>query len=272
MNVKELRGARTMWIRISGLLLRTLYLYRRSLPRAMEILFWPVMNLMVWGFLSFYLRGMNLPVAVDYLLGAMILWDLLYRSQQSITLSLTEEFWVKNVMNIFIAPIRTVELVLAMCLTGLLKAILTTAFITMLAFLFYRFSIFDLGPALASFLGNLLLFGWALGMFTMSMVLRYGHAAEALIWGVPFLIQPISAVFYPVSVLPAWLRPLALLLPSTHIFEGMRAALNTGQVDSGRLMLVFIMNIAYLIAGGIFFTWTLHWVRQKGYLSRTHME
>lgn len=261
-----------MWIRISGLLLRTLYLYRRSLTRAMEILFWPVMNLMVWGFLTFYLRGMNLPVAVDYLLGAMILWDLLYRAQQSITLSLTEEFWVKNVMNIFIAPIRTFELVFAMCLMGFFKAILSTVFIALLAFLFYSFNIFDLGPALAPFFGNLMLFGWALGMFTMSLVLRYGHAAEALIWGVPFLIQPVSAVFYPVSVLPSWLKLIAFMLPSTHIFEGMRAVLNTGQADTARLALIFVMNMVYLVAGGMFFTWTLRLVRQKGYLSRTHME
>lgn len=261
-----------MLIRISGLLLRSLYLYRRSLTRAMEILFWPVMNLMVWGFLTFYLRGMDLPVVIDYLLGGMILWDLLYRSQQSITLSLTEEFWVKNVMNIFIAPIRTFELVLAMCLMGFFKAIITMLFVATLAFVFYSFNIFDMGPVLVPFLGNLILFGWAMGLFTMSMVLRYGHAAEALIWGIPFLIQPISAVFYPVSVLPAWLKLIAFMLPSTHIFEGMRAVLNSGQADAYRLSLIVFMNILYLVAGGLFFTWTLRLVRQKGYLSRTHME
>jgi len=261
-----------MLIRISGLLLRSLYLYRRSLTRAMEILFWPVMNLMVWGFLTFYLRGMKLPVVIDYLLGGMILWDLLYRSQQSITLSLTEEFWVKNVMNIFIAPIRTFELVLAMCLMGFFKAIITMLFVATLAFVFYSFNIFDMGPVLVPFFGNLILFGWAMGLFTMSMVLRYGHAAEALIWGIPFLIQPISAVFYPVSVLPSWLKFIAFMLPSTHIFEGMRAVLNTGRADTYRLSLIVVMNIVYLVAGGMFFTWTLRLVRQKGYLSRTHME
>jgi ABC-2 type transport system permease protein len=41
--------------RIAALLLRYLYLYRRSLPRAMEIFFWPVMDLLVWGFVTVYL-------------------------------------------------------------------------------------------------------------------------------------------------------------------------------------------------------------------------
>jgi ABC-2 type transport system permease protein len=238
----------------------------------MEILFWPVMNLMVWGFLTHYLKGMNLPVAIDYLLGAMILWDLLYRSQQSITLSLTEEFWVKNIMNIFIAPIRTLELVVAMCIMGFIKAIITMGFLTILAITFYRFNIFDMGPALVPFFGNLILFGWGLGMFTMSLVLRYGHAAEALIWGVPFLIQPISAVFYPVHILPAGLKIIAFLLPSTYVFEGMRSVLNTGSVDKFLLAVSFGMNSVYLAAGGAFFAWTLRLVRRKGYLSRTHID
>jgi ABC-2 type transport system permease protein len=261
-----------MWTRLSGLLLRNLYLYRRSLARIMEIIFWPVMNLMVWGFLTHYLEQMDLPVAVRYLLGAMILWDLLYRSQQSITLALTEEFWVKNVINIFIAPVRTIELLLAVCVMGLLKSLVTMAFLAVLAFLFYHFNILDMGLALVPFFGSLTLFGWALGMFTMSLILRYGHAAEALIWGVPFLIQPISAVFYPTHILPTWLERIAYMLPSTYVFEGMRAVLNTGKVDTALLGLSFAMNLLYLGIGAAFFAWMLHQVRRKGYLSRTNME
>lgn len=261
-----------MWIRISGLLLRYLYLYRRSIARAMEIFFWPVMNLMVWGFLTHYLKKMHLPIAIDYLLGGMILWDLFYRSQQSITISLAEEFWVKNVMNIFIAPIRTFELVLSMCIMGFIKSLVTMAFLMLLALGFYRFDLFEMGLYLVPFFGNLILFGWALGMFTMSLVLRYGHAAEALIWGVPFLLQPISAVFYPVAILPTALKLFAFALPSTYIFEGMRAVMNTGSMDTRLLAMALAMNIVYLIAGGAMFGWTLRLVRRKGYLSRTHIE
>ena len=261
-----------MWVRISGLLLRNLYLYRRNLARAMEILFWPVMNLMVWGFLTHYLKRMALPVVIDYLIGAMILWDLLYRSQQSITLSLTEEFWVKNVMNLFIAPIRTFELVFSMCILGIVKSMVTMAFLGVLAFVLYRFNLFDMGIALVPFFGNLLVFGWALGMVTMSLVLRFGHAAEGLIWGVPFLIQPISAVFYPVDVLPTWIRAIAFTLPSTYVFEGMRAIFNKDGIDGSLLLAASVMNIAYMLAGGAVFGWTLRLVRKKGYLSRTHIE
>lgn len=261
-----------MWQRVSGLLLRHLYLYRRSISRVMEVVFWPVMSLMVWGFLSRYLESKALPVAVNYFLGAMILWELLYRSQQSITLSLTEEFWVKNVVNLFVAPLRTIELVLSLCIIGLFKSLIAIIFLGVLAWYLYHFNILVMGTGIVFFFGNLILFGWSVGMVTMSLILRFGHAAEALIWGVPFLIQPIAAVFYPVDVLPAWLKTIALLLPCTHVFEGMRLVLNTGQTDPAMLAYAFGLNLIYLTAAGLFFLWMLHQARVKGYLSRSNIE
>jgi ABC-2 type transport system permease protein len=261
-----------MWLRVYALILRHLYLYRRSLARVMEVVFWPVMNLLLWGFVTAYLERFVLPATIIFLLGAMILWDVLYRSQQAITLSLTEEFWVKNVLNVFIAPVRIVEMMTAYCAVGILKAAATTVLLGSLAFVLYRFNLLAVGPALVPFLAGLLLFGWAVGMFTMGLVIRYGHAAEALIWGVPFLIQPLSAVFYPVDVLPAGLQSIARLLPSTYVFEGMRIALQDNTVNYPVLLWSYGLNLVYLACGAGFFGWMLKRAREKGYLSRTQME
>jgi ABC-2 type transport system permease protein len=258
--------------RVIGLLLRYLYLYRRSLARAMEIFFWPVMDLLVWGFLSSYLEKVAAPATVSYLLGAMILWDILYRCQQAITLAFTEDIWTRNILNIFVTPVRTSELILATSLLGVLKAVAPGILLSILAWFAYRFDVFAIGPSLAPFLVSLLLFGWAVGMFTAALILRFGQAAEALVWGVPFLIQPISATFYPVDVLPTWLRPLALLLPSTHVFEGMRQALRGEAVSAGHLAAAFGLDLVYLGAGALFFAWMLARVREKGYLGRLGMD
>jgi ABC-2 type transport system permease protein len=261
-----------MWLRISAIVMRYFFLHRRSVARVMEILFWPVMNLLVWGFVSNYLKGMALPKTVLFLLGAVILWDVLYRSQQGITLAITEEFWVKNIINIFISPISIGELLSAICIVGIIKSVVTTVVLGFLAFFFYRFNLLDTGPSLVLFLGNLLLFGWAVGLFTMALIFRYGRAAEALIWGVPFFIQPISAVFYPVSVLPAWLQRIAYLLPSTYVFEGMRQVLATGVTDFSMLGISFGLNLVYLLLGSLYFSWMLHKVREMGYLSSLNLE
>ncbi|MBX7071524.1 MAG: ABC transporter permease [Pirellulales bacterium] len=261
-----------MWLRVSGLTMRYLFLYRRSLVRAGEIFFWPVMDLVVWGFLTAYLKTMVVPQAVVYLLGALIFWDVLYRSQQAITLSVTEEIWTKNLLNIFLSPVTTFELMLSTCMIGIIKSLLTATTLGLLALMFYDFNLLDVGIALAPFMASLLLFGWAVGMCTTALVLRFGQSAEALVWGIPFLIQPFSAVFYPVDVLPGWLQIVARALPSTYVFEGMRQALDGDGLNWSQLLISFGLNAVYLAAGATFFVWMLGVVRDRGYLSRLGME
>jgi ABC-2 type transport system permease protein len=261
-----------MWLRISAIVMRFFFLHRRSVARVMEIFFWPVMNLLVWGFVTSFLQELALPKTVLFLIGSVILWDVLYRSQQGITLAITEEFWVKNIINIFISPISVAELLGAICIVGIIKSVVTTVFLALLAFFLYSFNLMETGPGLVLFLGNLLLFGWAVGLFTMALIFRYGRAGEALIWGVPFLIQPVSAVFYPVGVLPLWLQKVAWLLPSTYVFEGMRQVLATGVADLSTLGVSFGLNLVYLLLGSLYFSWMLRKVREMGYLSRLHLE
>ena len=79
--------------RIIALIMRHLYLYRRSLPRIMEIFYWPFLDLVIWGFITLYLTRYQsqVPGFVTFFLGALILWDMLFRSQQGVTISFLEE-------------------------------------------------------------------------------------------------------------------------------------------------------------------------------------
>lgn len=258
--------------RVLGLLLRYAYLYRRSLARSMELFFWPVMDLLVWGFLSVYLERVAAPRAVSYLVGALILWDVLYRCQQAITLAVTEDIWVKNIINLFVAPVRPAELIVATSIVGVFKAAIPGVLLTVLALVLYDYHLLALGAALAPFLASLLLFGWAVGIFTAGLILRFGQSAEALVWGIPFVLQPFSAVFYPVAVLPGWARTVALVLPSTHVFEGMRAVVAGEGLRGATLIAAFGLNAFYLLAGSLFFAWMLRRVREKGYLGKLGME
>ncbi len=261
-----------MFERIYAIILRFVYLHKRSMPRIMEIMFWPFMNLLVWGFLSVSIEKMTSSTIVSYLIGGIIFWDVLYRSQQSVSLSITDEFWARNIINLFISPLKTYELVTAICFVGLIKSVITTTFMAILAFFIFNFSLLNLGWNLLPFYMNLIIFGWALGMFTMGIIFRYGRAAEALIWGVPFLIQPFTGVFYPISILPAWIQPISYSFPSTYIFEGMRNVIQNNQFDVHLLTNAFLLNIVWMIVCGIFFGFMLNQVREKGYLSRQIIE
>ncbi len=255
---------------VSALVQRYTYLYSRSVPRVLEMVFWPVMDLLVWGFLTTYLlkSEMGVPRSITFLIGAMIFWDVLYRSQQAITISFLEDIWSHNLLNIFVAPIRVREFVAATYVVGFVKILLTVVVMGVLALLWYDFNLLTLGFSLIPFFVNLLVMGWAVGMFTAGLIIRWGQAAEALVWGVPFLVQPFSAVFYPVDVLPPAIQGIARCIPSTYVFEGMRGVLETGVVSRELLVWAAVLNVLYLVAGGLFFRLMFALARRRGLLTK----
>jgi len=256
------------WHRINALLIRHLYLYQRSFPRIMDLVYWPVMELLLWGFLSVYIAKMGVGGfnAVTVLLGAVIFWDFLNQSQKSVSIAFLEEIWEKNLLNIFVTPLRLSEFFISTLLVGLVRLILVGIILTALSFLLYRFNLFDLGFALIPFVLNLFLFGWALGLFANAIILRFGTSAQILAWGFLVLIQPFSAVFYPVSALPSFLQGVAYLLPSTYVFEGMRAVFTTGVLSTAHLWGALAANAAYLAFMLWFFVRMFAYVKREGKL------
>lgn len=256
--------------RMSGVVLRYAYLQRRSLTRVMEIFYWPLLDILVWGFLSVFLsrRAGAGPKIVAFLLGANILWDVLYRAQQSISLAFLEDVWSRNLLNIFSSPLRSWEYLGGAAGWGVLRVSAAAAVMSLLAWGLYGFGIFALGPGLVLFFSLLLLMGWAVGVVTAGLILRLGESAEVLAWALAFLLQPVSAVFYPVSVLPRPLQLVAWVTPSAHVFEGMREVLSTGRVDTGHLWAAAALDALYMVLALAFAVYMLATVKRKGLLSR----
>ncbi len=261
--------------RVFAYSLRHLFLYKRSLPRLMEVFYWPLLDLLLWGFVGLYLSGYGaggaglLPDFVAFFLGALILWDILFRSQQGISVSFLEDVWSRNLINVFVSPLSPLEYIASLLAISVVKLILASSIMALLAFLLYSFSIFTLGFTLIPLVLNLIVMGWAIGIVTTALIMRFGQEAEVLAWGVAFLFQPVSAVFYPVSVLPSPLREIAFLTPSAHVFEGMREVLS-GSVSfpAVHLILAISLNAAYISAAALFFSWNLKSVRRKGLIAK----
>jgi ABC-2 type transport system permease protein len=256
---------------IAALTLRYLFLYTRSWVRGVEVVFWPMMDLLVWGYLTVFLQknaGGTFPQFITFLIGAMIFWDVLFRSQQAVAISFLEDIWTRNLLNVFTAPIRITEFLSATFVVGLIRVFVTVLILGVLSKVMYAFNLLDFKFTLLLFFANLLLFGWALGMVSTALITRWGQAAEGLAWAVPFLIQPVSAVFYPVSVLPHWLQKLAWIFPTTHVFEGMREVLANHDVPWDRLAWAFGLNLVYLALAGTFFSFMLSMAREKGLLTK----
>ena len=259
--------------RIKAMFMRHIYLYRHSLTRMVEIFYWPLLDLLVWGFVSLYIsrlsaEGKSVPNFLGIFLGALILWDILFRSQQGISVSFLEEVWARNFLNLFVSPLTIGEYLVSLMMVAVFKVAVVFLISALLAWLLYSFNLFIIGISLLPFMLNLIILGWAIGILTTGLILRFGQQAEVLAWGVAFLFQPISAVFYPVSVLPKFLQKLAQVIPASYVFEGMRAIIFGKEFSLSLLLKAFAINVIYLSLALIFFFRMFRQVRVKGLLAK----
>jgi len=254
--------------RIGAMLLRHIYILRRSWPRVLELAYWPTMQLIIWGFISTFLHGQSNWIAQGFgvLMAGVMLWDVLFRGQLGFAISFLEEMWARNLANIYVSPLRPFEHVTALISMSLLRAVIGLAPASILAILLFQFSIYDLGLPLIAFFFNLMMLSWSVGMLSVALLMRYGLGAESLVWFLIFLLAPVSAVYYPVSVLPDWLIPIAMALPSTNVFEGMRTVLFEGRFDTQLFWHALGLNLLYLAGGAFVFTAGLRDARRRGRL------
>jgi ABC-2 type transport system permease protein len=256
--------------RVGAVLLRHVYLYPTSLSRQMEIFYWPVLDLLVWGFLTVYLSRQPGAAAhwTGFLLGAMIFWDVLFRSQQAVCISFLEEIWSRNLLNLFASPLSPGEFIFSTMLLSLVKFSLASVVTVTLAWGLYSFNLFSMGLYLVPLVCNLIAMGWAIGIVTTAVILRFGERAEVLAWGLALAVQPFAAVFYPVSAMPAPLQKVALALPCTYVFEGMRSLLSTGAIDRTTFAAPFLLNAVYLALAWAFFGRMYRRAQEEGRLTK----
>jgi ABC-2 type transport system permease protein len=256
--------------RIGAMVLRYTYLVRRSWPRILELVYWPTVQLILWGFITqFFLTNSSwLAQASGVLLAAVMLWDVMFRGHLGVSLAFFEEMYSRNLGHLFASPLRAGELVASLLVISTIRTLIGVGGAALLAIPMFGYSIFGLGVPLIAFFVNLLVMGWAIGLVVSGLVLRYGLGAESLAWVAIFAIAPVSGIYYPVSVLPEWLQVVAWLLPSSHVFEGMRAVMFEHTVRMDLMLQAIGLNTVFLLAGCGVFLRAFRSARERGLLMR----
>lgn len=254
--------------RLYAMCLRHLYLLGSSWPRIFELMYWPTVQMVIWGFITMYLLQLSSVIAQasGLLVSAVLLWDVLFRGQLGFSLSFLEEVWSRNLANIVVSPLRPLEFMAALTFMSLIRTLIGVVPAALLAIVFYEVSVFALGLPLLAFFSCLLVMGWSIGMMVSALILRVGQGAESVAWLAIFLIAPISAIYYPVDVLPPALQVLAWALPTAPVFEGMRAILLDGTFRSDLLIHALLLNAVYLALGMFLFLYAFHVARRRGLL------
>lgn len=254
------------WHRINALLLRYLYIYPRSVPRILDIFIWPLVDILIWGFLTVFLQQGRPNFPLSLFLGALIFWDFILRAQQAVTISFMEEIWERNLFNIFVTPIKLSEFLVATFLVGVVRIILIGFSLGLSSFFFFHFNIFSFGMYLIPFILNFFIFGYILGLVATAVLLRFGQSAQVIAFAFTTFLQPLLAVFYPVSVLPRFLQPIALAIPATHVFEGMRTIVLQHTFPMYNFVMAGVLNIVWF-AIAIFFLYSMFdYVKREGRL------
>jgi ABC-2 type transport system permease protein len=254
--------------RVGAMILRYWYLFRYSWPRVVDLIYWPAVQMLMWGFLQLYLTEETSLVARagGAFIGAVLLWDILFRGQIGFSASFLEELWSRNLGNLLMTPLRPFELVMALMVMSIMRVLIGLVPVTILAIFFFGFNLWRLGLAVPVFFGNLFFTSWSIGLVASGLVLRKGLGAEGLAWSLTFLLLPLTCVYYPVATLPEWLQWVALALPPTHVFEGLRTLLLQGHFDGSAMANAFLLNLVYFAAAATTFGLLLRSARASGAL------
>jgi len=271
MNRRHYSAVASSARRISAMMLRHWYLLRSSWPRLLDLIYWPTVQMVTWGFLQYYIatNAGFFARAGGTFIGAVLLWDILFRGQLGFSISFLEEMYSRNLGNIMMSPLRPSEFIIALMVISVVRLSLGAVPVTFLAIAFFSFNLYAFGLALVAFFFNLMFTSWAIGIFVSGLILRNGMGAENLAWSIMFLFMPLTCVYYPVATLPTWLQPVAWMLPPTYVFEGMRA-LVIDKVFRPDLMLAALALNAVLFAAGVFgFLQLLQSARRHGSLMQS---
>ncbi|HEY7550687.1 MAG TPA: ABC transporter permease [Hyphomicrobiaceae bacterium] len=267
-RLHDQRGLAASARRVGAMVLRHWYVIRSSWPRAAELIYWPLVQMLTWGFLQTYLAQATSLAgrAAGLFIGAVLLWDILVRGQLGFSIAFLEEVWSHNLGHLLMSPLRPAELIASLVVVSLAKLAVAMVPVAFMAYWFFGFNILSLGVAFAALFANLIVMGWALGLVSAGVVLRWGLGAENFAWLVAFVLLPLCCVYYPVTTLPGWLQPVALALPPTYVFEGLRALVLHHTFEAGYMIRALLLNLVYFALGAAAFAFFLRQARAGGSL------
>lgn len=256
--------------RVLAVFKRHFYVFRRNPAGMLDLFMWPTVDMLIWGMLMVFIqRNAKIPVPVGFLLGGVLLWTLMFRSNLETTISfLDDTSWTRNIINLMVSPMSPAEYLAGSAMWGLVKIAVGSSVMALLSWALFRFAIVGVGPVLALFVFVLMLFGLAMSLLVIGIVMRFGHGADILAWGLAGMFTPLSAVWYPVSVMPAWAQHVALALPPAHVFESMRTVLSGGAIPWGSLGAALVLDAFYLAMAFTFANAMFGVFRRRGFVTR----
>ena len=251
-----------------GLFLRHYYLITRSFPRILDLVYWPTIQITLWGFISNFFADHSSYYnnAVGVILTCAILYDFLFRTSIGFNMLFHEEIYSRNFTNLFIAPMKIREIIFSLIVTALIRALIGLVPAILITSPLFGISLLDLGVYLFLLFLSLYTFGITLGILVSAGLLRFGPSFENIAWSTMFLLAPFGCIYYPVDILPEFLQNVAYSLPLVYVFEEVRNILVNQSINIQNLIMAFMLNVVYLVIAISLFYYSFAQARKRGTL------
>jgi len=258
--------------RAFAVILRHLYLLAGSFSRIVPVFAWVTIDMILWGFIARYISSVSLPDVGTALLAAVVCWGFFGRVMHGVSTAFFEDVWARNFLNLFTTPLSIAEYMTGLALSSVITSLIALSVLLFLSSWLFDLSLLTHGPAMAVLLLTLFLFGVALGIAGCTLVLRFGPPAEWFIWPIPAVIAPFVGVFYPLGILPDWMRVVGFCLPPSYAFENLRALITGTEVPLASTLPALGLAGLWLVPAGLLFCRVYRDVMRSGVIARYSAE
>ena len=183
------------------------------------------------------------------------------------------ERWEGTIEYTMMAPISRLAHMLGVSLFSIIYGLVRSALLLGVLALFFSVDLSNAnlgGAALILLVGSVSFLGF--GIMAAVLPLLFPERGEEMTFVISSILLLVSGVYYPISVLPDWMEPLATISPATYVLEGMRAALleGTPTLALGPSILPILVLGALTIPIGIaIFGWGERYAKRTGRLKRS---
>lgn len=252
--------------RITAIISRHLIPTFRDPIRIADSLYYPLVDMILFGFLAIWAREDSIPKSDNFMLlflTCLVCWYLVYRSALEISRNLLVEIWEHHLTNLFAGPLSLLEFSISLMTFGLMQATITYIYSCFLVYLIFGQNIFYISMFILPYLPLFIVFGWTIGLFTAALIFYFGKNVEFVAWAIPWAFALISGAYYSLSLFPNWFQKIAYLFPGSHIFEGIREVITSG-MNYYHLAVAAVISIFYFFLAFKFLNFMFNKSKENG--------
>jgi ABC-2 type transport system permease protein len=239
-------GARGEWVRTWAFAHRSIIMARRNVFFLFELTFWPGVAMLSHGLLT---RFLDLtPQMTAFVLVGTVSLSAVQVCQLDVAYAVLFDMWSKSMKHQFLAPLRIHHLALGSWLVGVMRGTVVFALMGWIGTWAFRFDFVGAGRVtLALFLLGCFLTALVVGLLVCALVLLFGTRAETSAWAAVNFVVMLSGIYYPVSVLPGWVRAVSREIPLTYFLDGIRAGYGFPPQFAHPFATGFVLVLAYAV-------------------------